>query len=73
MAQAVSRRPVTSEARVRAQVIPCGICGVHSGTGTGLFPSSSVFLSQYHSAVADHTHITWGMNNRPVGGLSSKT
>jgi hypothetical protein len=27
MAQAVSRRPFTSEARVRSRVNPCGICG----------------------------------------------
>jgi hypothetical protein len=27
MAQAVSRRPLTAEARVRARVNPCGICG----------------------------------------------
>jgi hypothetical protein len=27
MAQVVSRRPLTAEARVRVLVIPCGICG----------------------------------------------
>jgi hypothetical protein len=42
MAQAVSRRPLTAEARVRALVHPCGICGRRSGTGTGFSPSSSV-------------------------------
>jgi hypothetical protein len=35
MAQVVSRRPLTAEARVRARVNPCGICGGQSGTGTG--------------------------------------
>jgi hypothetical protein len=34
MAQVVSRRPLTAEARVRARVNPCGICGGQSGTGT---------------------------------------
>jgi hypothetical protein len=29
MAQAVSRRPLTAEARVRAWVDPCGTCGGH--------------------------------------------
>jgi hypothetical protein len=38
MAQAVSRRSVTAEARVRSRVSPCEICGGQSGTGTGFFP-----------------------------------
>jgi hypothetical protein len=39
MAQAVSRRPLTTEARVRSRVGPCEICGGQSGTGTGFSPS----------------------------------
>jgi hypothetical protein len=35
MAQIVSRRAPTMEARVRTWVSPCGICGGQSGTGTG--------------------------------------
>jgi hypothetical protein len=42
MAQAVRRRPLTAEARVRVRVNPCGICGGQSGTGTGFSPGSSV-------------------------------
>jgi hypothetical protein len=42
MAQVVSRRPLTAEARVRSRVNSCGICGGQSGTGTGFSPSSSV-------------------------------
>jgi hypothetical protein len=63
MAQVVSRRPLTAEARVRAWVNPCGICGGQSGTGTGFSSSSSAFPCQYHSTVALQTHIIWGMCN----------
>jgi hypothetical protein len=38
MTQAVSRRPLTAEARVRSRFSPCGICGGQSGPGTGFFP-----------------------------------
>jgi hypothetical protein len=52
MAQAVSRRPPTAEARVRSWVSPCGIYGGQNGTGTGFFPSTSVFPCQFHSTGA---------------------
>jgi hypothetical protein len=44
MAQAVSRRPVNAEARVRSRVVPYGICGGQIGTGTG-FPRELRFSS----------------------------
>jgi hypothetical protein len=52
MAQAVSRRPLTAEDRVRSRVGPCGICGGQSGTGIGVSPSTSVFPCQFHSITA---------------------
>jgi hypothetical protein len=63
MAQVVSHRPLTAEARVRARVNPCGICGGQSVTGAGFSPISLVFPCQYHSTVALQTHIIWGMRN----------
>jgi hypothetical protein len=47
MSQVVSRRPLTSEARVRAPVNPFGICDGQSGTGTDFSQSFSVFPCQY--------------------------
>jgi hypothetical protein len=52
MAQAVSRRPLTAEARVRSRVSPCGIFRGQSGTGSGFSPSTSVFPWQFHSTGA---------------------
>jgi hypothetical protein len=40
IAQVVSRRPFTTETRVRAGITPNGICG----TGTDFSPSSSVLF-----------------------------
>jgi hypothetical protein len=48
MTQAVSRLPLTAEARGFARINPCGICRVQSGTGTGflwvlpLFPANII-------------------------------
>jgi hypothetical protein len=73
MAQAVSRRPLTADARVRPRVNPCAICGGQSGTGTDFSLSFSVFPCQYHSTVALQTQIIWGMNIIPGSGSSSET
>jgi hypothetical protein len=52
MAQAVSRRPLTAEARFRSRVSPFGICGGQSRTGAGFCPSTCVFSCQFHSTSA---------------------
>jgi hypothetical protein len=65
MPQAVSRRTLTAEARVRSRISQCGVCGGQSGTGTGFSPSTSVFPCEFHSTGApllgemkntDHIH-----------------
>jgi hypothetical protein len=60
MAQAVSRRPLTAEARIRARNSLCGICDGQSGTGTGFSPLSLVVPCKYHSSMAVHTHTSPG-------------
>jgi hypothetical protein len=74
MAQAVSRRPLTAEARVRSRIIQCGICGGQSGTGTGFSLSTSVFPCQFHSTGAPLQGkrkqliiFNTGLHNKPQG------
>jgi len=52
VAQAVNRRLLIADARVRSQASLCEICGGQSGPVAGFSPSSSVFLCQYHSSHA---------------------
>jgi hypothetical protein len=73
MAQAVSRRPLTAEARVQSRVSPYRTCGGRSGTGTGFSPSTSVFPCQYHSTGATLQGKTkkliifiTGLHNKPL-------
>jgi hypothetical protein len=56
--QTVSDWPFTAGACVCAWVSPCGICDGQSGTGTDFSLRSLVFPCQYHSIVANDTHIS---------------
>jgi hypothetical protein len=60
MARTVSRRPLKAEARFHARVSPCGVFVGQSGASTGLSPSASGVLCQYHSTVALQTQISLG-------------
>jgi hypothetical protein len=53
---------LSTEARVRAWISPCGISVAHSGTGTGFSLSSWIVSLLASSTVAVHTHIFWGSN-----------
>jgi hypothetical protein len=52
MAQAVSRRLVTAQARFRSWLGPRGVCGRQSGKEAGFSSSTLVFLCQFHSTGA---------------------
>lgn len=67
MAQAVSRRPFTAEARIRSLVTPCVISGGQSDTVIRFSPSSFVVPCSYYFAVALYTHMSPG--GRAVGPL----
>jgi hypothetical protein len=57
MAQAVSRWPLTAEARVRVRVNPCGICGGQSGTRQ-VFSEYFGFLCKYIIPLLLHIHLS---------------
>jgi hypothetical protein len=52
MANAVSGRPLTAEARVHPRAIPGEICVGQNDTDTGFSPSYSVLFCQCNSTVA---------------------
>jgi hypothetical protein len=71
--QAFSRRPLTTEARVRARVSPCELYGGKSGTGIvflgvfGLYPVN--IIPPLFSILIYHL----GDEDRPIGSRSSET
>jgi hypothetical protein len=80
MAQALSRRPLTRDIRVRSRVSTCGICGGQIGNGTRFSTITSVFPCQFHSTGAPLYAKTkkkkliifiTGMHNNPQGCCAS--
>jgi hypothetical protein len=57
MTQAVIRMPVIAKARVKPQVILCGVYGGKSGLRTGISLSASFFPGQYHHTNAPYSVI----------------
>lgn len=55
VAQAVSRRPLATEARIRSLVSPCEIDDEQNGIGIDFSPSSSVSSYQYYSTNGPHS------------------
>jgi hypothetical protein len=62
MAEAVSRRPLTAEARCRS-VSPGGICGGQRDSGTGVSPSTWVFPVNFIPTVLKYTERREKNNN----------
>ena len=55
MPQAVTRRPLSVEARVPSQISECEICGAQSGTKTGFPPTAWFSPCHYHSTNAPYS------------------
>ena len=55
--QAIYRRPLTAEARIRPQASPRGTCGGQSGYGTGVSTSTSV-VPFHQCSILLHSSIT---------------
>jgi hypothetical protein len=75
VAQAVSRRLFTAEARIRAYISPCGICGGQSSR------LGQIFLRVLRFSLVNiipplthiHSDINWGMDKGPVSSIATIT
>jgi hypothetical protein len=78
MAQAVSRRTLTSEARVRSQVSPCEVCGTRSVANTKvslpLLPISpvSIIPPTLHAYLHLHVPLSRRKNLRNLRSFHQK-
>jgi hypothetical protein len=66
MAQAVSRRSLTAEARVRSRVSRCGICGTQRVTGQAFTRVLRFSLVNFIAPLLGKISIT-GLHNKPQG------
>jgi hypothetical protein len=74
MVQTVSRLLLTAQARLRARVSPCGICGEQSGTGQAFLRVLRFSLSVSFRRVSLLIYIYHlGKEIRPIVGSSSET
>ena len=71
MVQALGRRPLTAETRVRSQSSSCGICGGQNSSGTGFFSGHFAFpLSVSFQCPISHLHVNTvltGAKGRSLG------
>jgi hypothetical protein len=74
MAQTVSCRPLTAEARFQSRFSPCWICGAQSGIWTKFSPSNSVFPCKFkyngaplHGKTKKLIIFITGIHNTPQG------
>jgi hypothetical protein len=59
-------RIFTAEARIRARIGPCGICGGQSDIGTGISQSPSVFpFNIIPPLIHIYSGIVWGVHSVP--------
>lgn len=68
MPQAVSRRSVTTQARVRSHASPLEVGGEQSGIGRGFFPRTSIFLCQYYSTIFHVSSTLYQKTKRMIPG-----
>jgi hypothetical protein len=70
MTQAVYRRSLTAEVRIRFHAYPCEICSGQSGTGTGFFFLSALHFSPVSiipPVLHTHLHLQVDLTRRTIG------
>ena len=63
--QVLSRKPLTAEARIRYQAIPCETCDAYNGRENGVF-SLIITPTKLHTDVSLHIALNRGTNRRSL-------